>query len=275
MKQQTVLERYFFKRGGRMAKHQIPNLSAEDVKLLSKAYIDTEPPLEKQVPTGSFHVAAKGHSGDLLLFVPRNEIGRTISGLTGRYGYSHLAIDCGEIDEPTGRPVMIEATVGPGVHYAFQDEYGKRPFARVPLWKTGVDVEQFCECVHDKVGEKFDDLEAITLGILDNPARQICSDLATVCLPKEMREEIARCHKKAVIHPLSAVRDEKQGSGFRLFMSPNGFAEFFGIPQGKEIKEPDQMAELHLQDSSSAHLFEKLWKRGDTLATSAWKFLKH
>ena len=60
--------------------------------------------------------------------------------------------------------------MGPGTHYAFQDEYGKRPFVRVPLWKTGMHVGQFCECVHDKVGEKFDELEAITLGILDNPA---------------------------------------------------------------------------------------------------------
>jgi len=165
--------------------------------------------------------------------------------------------------------------MGPGVHYAFQDEYGKRPFVRVSLRKTGIDLQEFCECVHDKVGEKFDDLEALTLGILDNPARQICSDLATVCLPDEMREEIARCHQKAIIHPLSAVRDEKLGPGFRLFMSPNGFAEFFGLPRGKEIKEPDQMAEPHLQDSSSARLFEKLWKQSDTFVTSAWKFLRH
>jgi hypothetical protein len=246
-----------------------------EVKLLRKAYIDLEPPLEKHLPSGPFRVAAKEHKVDLLLFVPRNEIGRTISRLTGRYGYSHLAIDCGEVDERTGRHVMIEATVGPGVHYAFQDEYGKRPFVHVPLWKTGMDTQEFCECVHDKVGEKFDDLEAITLGILDNPARQICSDLATVCLPEEMREEIARCHRKAVIHPLSAVRDEKPGPGFRLFMSPNGFAEFLGVPRGNKIKRPDQLAEPHLQNSDSVRLLPKLLKQGDTFVTSAWKFLRH
>jgi hypothetical protein len=112
-------------RGG-MTKSKNSNESALDVKLLRKAYIDIEPPLERQVPTGPFHVTAKEHEGDLLLFVPHNEIGRRISNLTGRYGYSHLAIDCREIDEPTGRPVMIEAMIGPGVHYAFQDEYGNR-----------------------------------------------------------------------------------------------------------------------------------------------------
>lgn len=256
-------------------KNKILNGSSRNVKLLSKVYIDTEPPLEKQVPIGPFHVAAKEHEGDLLLFIPRNEIGRTISSLTGRYGYSHLAIDCGESDEPTNRRVMIEATVNLGVHYAFQAEYGKRPFARVPLWKTGMNVQDFCECVHAKVGEKFDDLEAITLGILDNPARQICSDLATVCLPNEMHAEIARCHRKAIIHPLSAVRDEELGRGFRLFMSPNGFAEFLGIPRGKDIKEPDQLAEPHIQDSHNNDLLPKLWKQSDTLLTSVWRHLRH
>ena len=258
-----------------MSDNKISNRSSKGIKLLSKAYIDTEPPLDKQLPTGPFHVAAKEHEGDLLLFVPRNEVGRLITTLTGRYGYSHLAIDCGETDEPTGRRVMIEATVGPGVHYAFQDEYGKRPFVRVPLRKTGIDVGKFCECVHARVGEKFDDLEAITLGILDNPARQICSDLATVCLPDEMRAEVVRCHRKAVIHPLSAVRDEVRSPGFRLFMSPNGFAEFFGVPLGKDIKEPDQLVEPHIQSSTSAGLLEKIWKQIDTFVTSLWKFLRH
>jgi len=258
-----------------MAGNNPPNGTSRSAKLLSKAYIDTAPPLETRVPAGPFHVAAKEHEGDLLLFVPRNEVGRTITSLTGRYGYSHLAIDCGEIDEPTGRRVMIESTMGPGVHYAFQDEYGQRPFVRVPLRKTGVDVEQFCKCVHARVGEKFDDLEAITLGILDNPARQICSDLATVCLPETMRQEIGRLHRKAVIHPLAAVRDTKPGTGLRLFMSPNGFAEFLGIPKGNEIEKPDQLVEPDIQDISDAGLLEKLWKRSDTLVIRAWKLLKH
>src|SRR6476660_3219485 len=231
-------ERYFLARGC-MAGNNLPNGSSAGVKLLSKAYIDTAPPLERHVPSGPFRVAAIEHEGDLLLFVPRNEISRTINSLTGRYGYSHMAIDCGEIDESTGRRVMIETTIGPGVHYASQDEYGQRPFVRVPLRKAGVDVEQFCKCVHARVGEKFDDLEALTLGILDNPARQICSDLATVCLPETMRQEIVRLHRKAVIHPLAAVREAKPGTGLRLFMSPNGFAEFLGVPKGKEIERPD------------------------------------
>ncbi len=250
------------------------DVSSEESKLLNKTYIDTEPPLEKTKPAGPFRTAAEEHKADLLLFVPRNEISRTINDLTGRYGYSHMAIDCGEIDQPTGRRVMIEVAVISGVHYSFQNEYGRRPFVRIPLRKVGIEVGQFCECVHAKVGEKFDDLEAITLGILDNPARQICSDLATICLPAKMQEEIARCHRRAVIHPLSAVRNERSSSKFRLFMSPNGFAEFLRAPQGRKLKQPDQLAEPHLQDSNNNALLPKLWKRGDTFVTSVWRYIR-
>jgi hypothetical protein len=238
-----------------------------------KSYLDTEPPLEKTVPAGPFRSATGTAQADLLLYVPRNPIGRTIDDLTGRYGYSHLAIDCGEVDLPTGRRVMIESTVAPGVHYAFLEEYGQRPYARVPLRNTGMDIEAFCACVHAKVGDHFDDLEVISLGMLDNPARQICSDLATVCLPEEMREEIARYHHKAVVHPLAAVKDERQGPGFRLFMSPNGFAEFLGAPVGKELEGPDQTAEPHLQASSHDSLSWRFWNWSDTFVTSAWRSL--
>lgn len=250
-------------------------MSSRNRKRHSLAYIDLELPLDKSKPGGPFQTVAEAHKGGLLLFVPRNEVSRAIDTLTGRYGYSHMAIECGEIDVPTGRRVMIEVTMGSGVHYAFQDEYGQRPFVHIPLWKIGVDVQEFCECVHSKVGETFDNLEAITLGILDNPARQICSDLATVCLPEEMRKEIALCHRKAVIHPLSAVRDRQSGHNFRLFMSPNGFAEFLGVPRGRELMGPDQLAEPHLQESRrSVGFLPKLWKRCDTFITTVWSSIK-
>jgi len=256
-----------------MKKYKLSDVSSRNRKWVRKSYIDTEPPLEKSMPAGPFRAATGKSEMALLLFVPRNEIGRTINDLTGRYGYSHLAVDCGEIDVPTGRRVMIEATVGPGVHYAFQEEYGKRPFVRIPLLNTGMDEQQFCECVHLKVGEQFDNLEVVTLGILDNPARQICSDVVTVCLPEEMREKIACSHKGKVLHPLSAVRDEMHGTEIRLFISPNGFAEFFGAPRGNELKELGQLAEPQIQESCNEELFPKLWKLADTVVTSAWKMV--
>jgi hypothetical protein len=256
-----------------MKRYQLTDLASQNRKWVRKSYLDTEPPLEKRMPTGPFQTIQDKSDVSLLLFVPRNEIGRTINSLTGRYGYSHLAIDCGEIDIPTGRRVMIEATVGPGVHYAFEDEYGKRPFLRIPLQNVGMDVNQFCECVHSNVGEKFDDLEVITLGVLDNPARQLCSDVATVCLPEGLREKIARRHKGKVLHPLSAVRDEMHDTGLRLFVSPNGYAEFFGTPRGQELKELGQIAQPRIEEDSNEDLLPTLWKLGDTVMTSAWKMV--
>jgi hypothetical protein len=58
-------------------------------------------------------------------------------------------------------------------------------------------------------------------------------------------------------------------------MSPNGFAEFLGIPKGNEIEKPDQLVEPHIQNISDAGLLEKLWKRSDTLVTSVGKILRH
>ena len=85
-----------------------------------------------------------------------------------------------------------------------------------------------------------------------------------------MRAKIVRYHRRAVIHPLSAVRDVMQGSEPRLFMSPNGFAEFFGAPRGRELKGPDQRAHPHIQSDSPAEFLPKLWKLGDAFITSAW-----
>lgn len=255
-----------------MNKYQLSDVSSRDRKWFHKSYIDTEPPLEKQIPAGPFKTVA---DVALLLFVPRNEIGHTIDDLTGRYGYSHLAVDCGEVDEPTGRRVMIEATVPRGVHYAFQEEYGRRPFIRVPLQNAGIDTNQLCECVRSKIGEKFDNLEVITLGILDNPARQLCSDVATVCLSEDAREKIARYHKGRVLHPLSATRDQMHDAGLRLFVSPNGFAEFLGAPRGNEIKDLGQVVEPHVEEDSNEDLLPMLWKLGDTVLTSAWRMIRH
>jgi hypothetical protein len=169
--------------------------------------------------------------------------------MTGGYSYSHLAIDCGELDIPTGKRVMIESTMSLGVHNSFQDEYGKRKFVRIPLEKIGVNADEFCDCIHSKLSEKFDDEEALTLGLIHNPAKQICSDLATVCLPEAIRTDIAHSHRAGFLHPLSTVRPKKVFRLFaspkvsRLFVSPNGFAEYFGAPKGEQLTGPDQLSE--------------------------------
>jgi hypothetical protein len=167
------------------------NLTPINVDLLKSGYIDREPAQKEDLPTGPFKDGDEAYPCSLLIFVPRNAIGALINDLTGGYGYSHLAIDCGKIDIPSEKHVMVEATVGLGVHNSFQDEYGARKFVRIPLEKAGIDVAAFCDCVRSKLGEKFDEEEALTLGLFHDPARQICSDLATVCLPEATRLDIA------------------------------------------------------------------------------------
>jgi hypothetical protein len=190
------------------------------------------------IPTGPYVTTRKRAGGDLLLFVPRGWNSLFIDDVTGRYGYSHVAIDCGEIDVPTGKPVMVESTVGQVVSRRFIDEYGSRFFARIPLSQTGIDTAKFCEGVKSKLGQPYDDLEALTWGLVDDPARQVCSDLATVALPEEMRQDIAaQVKSKRLGRSAVTVHHNHE------FISPNGFAQYFGAPHGGELKKPDQLVQ--------------------------------
>lgn len=208
---------------------------------IKSEYIDKEPAQEKILPTGPLRLGGEGRQGSLLIFVPRNAISALINDMTGGYGYSHLAVDCGELDIPSGRRVMIESTFSLGVHNSFQDEYGERKFVRIPLKKVGVDEDEFCNCIRSKLGEKFDYEEALTIGLIHNPAKQICSDLATVCLPEAIRTDIARNHQAGFLHSLSAIRLPDKIS--HLFVTPNGFAEYFGAPRGDKLNGPDQLSD--------------------------------
>ena len=207
-------------------------------------YIDQEPAEREDLPTGPLRQGDGERQCSLLIFVPRNTVSALINDMTGGYGYSHLAVDCGEVDIPSGKRVMVESTFGHGVHNSFQDEYGKRKFVRIPLKTMGVDEDEFYNCIRSKLGEKFDYEEALTIGLIHNPAKQICSDLATVCLPETIRTDIARYHRAGFLHSRSALHLPNKVS--RLFVTPNGFAEYFGAPKGDKLKAPDQLSEPHL-----------------------------
>jgi hypothetical protein len=66
--------------------------------------------------------------------------------------------------------------------------------------------------------------------LIDDPAKQICSDLATVCLPIALRDTIAQYYWAGSVQPFAAVRVKRTPTTMRLFVSPNGFAEYFGVP---------------------------------------------
>jgi hypothetical protein len=213
---------------------------------VSKRDEPIQTPQEKQVqsepgPIGPFLTRRKRQRGDLLLFVPRRLESWIIDHVTGRYGYSHLAVDCGE-DDVTGKAVMIESTVGRLVDRVFLDSYGARHFARVPLSHLGMDVERFCACVTEKLGQPYDNLEALTWGKVDDPAKQVCSDLASVCLPEPVREDIARASRLGLLRRRAvSVHSRRSMPGAGLFISPNGFAEYFGAPQGEDLTQADQL----------------------------------
>ncbi len=216
--------------------------------------IERDPKTIAKLPTGPYKTTRRAQVADLLLFVPRGLNSFLIDDMTGGYGYSHAAVDCGEVDEPTGRAVMIESTVGRTVERTFVDQYGPRPYVRIRLTKARINPEPYCECVKSKLGQPYDDLEALTWGQIDDPAKQVCSDLAAVCLPDEVREDIARASRLFLLrrHAVS-VHSRPEEHGVREFISPNGFAEYFGAPKGEDIKGPDQLVIPRVVTSSPAH----------------------
>jgi len=86
-----------------MKRNQVSEVLQGNKKRFSEPYIDSEPALANTKPNGPFKLSDEGHEGDLLIFVPCNAKSRTIDQMTGKYGYSHLAIDCGE-NRPANRP---------------------------------------------------------------------------------------------------------------------------------------------------------------------------
>jgi len=199
-----------------------------------------EPVAGAAVPEGPFTVDS-GHPCALLVFVPRNLKSRLIDDATGGYGYSHVTVDCAEVDKPTGKHVMTESTTGDMVHRSFQDHYGSRPFARILLSHLDLDAEKFRRCVNERLGEPYDAKEALTWGAVDDPSKQICSDMAGDCLPSEVRADLARERLSGRLRRLSVSVHRRFRSKPRVFISPNGFAEYFGSPHGSRLSEPDYL----------------------------------
>jgi hypothetical protein len=206
---------------------------------------------ELAFPGGPFTMQRRDQMGDLLLWVPRHIESYLIDDLTGRFGYSHVTVDTGEVDVRTGKAVMVEVTVGQKVERKFQDEYATRPYVRVPLSKTGVNVETFVGCVLSKLGEPYSNLEALTLGEIDDPAKQVCSSLASDCLPGSVTQEIAKAKRLGLLQRMSvSVHSHPWAPQTDVFVSPNGFAQYYGAPKGAQVRWPDVRVEPRPLDTS-------------------------
>ncbi len=233
----------------------VRGLIANDVTLLAHTVVllarfrsrhhpvqgENVPAANPAAPQGPFTLGRANQQGDLLIFVPRSLESYLIDEATGRYGYSHVAVDCGEVDQSTGKPVMTEATMNDVVHRSFQDKYGERPFIRVPLTDVDVDVVSFCKCAQSMLGEPYDSLDALTWGEVHDPAKQICTGLAADCLPSRVREAIARAGRAGKLGHRAISAHRWAGRLVELFVSPNAFAEFFGAPPGREVDKPDEL----------------------------------
>jgi hypothetical protein len=172
--------------------------------------------------------------------VPRGIDSYLIDHLTGGYGYSHATVDTGEIDVPTRKPVMAEITVGQTVTHKFQDQYGLRAYVRVPLAEARVDVRQFVACVESKMGEQYDMLDALTLGMIEDPVKEVCSGLVADCLPEEELRTIARSKRLGLLQKGSvSIHSKLEVVKVRAFVSPNGLAEYYGAPRGNRVHEPN------------------------------------
>lgn len=234
----------------------VETLIQKDLRPLAKSFIrlarfqernqpvrpEAKPAANPTVPKGPFR---NDREPALLVFVPRDLSGRIIDDLSGGYGYSHVCVDCGETDLDTGQPVMIESTTGAPVHRRFLDVYGDRCYARIPLKAMGVDPEPFCSCVASKVGEPYDYLEALTWGQVDDPARQVCSDLAADCLPDTLRLDFARAQYDGRLSRLAVSVHHRENGEIDVFVSPNAFCHYFGVPRGNDILYPNQTVSVH------------------------------
>jgi hypothetical protein len=215
-------------------------------------------------PTGPYVIKHKKQMGDLLIWVPLKIDSFIIDHLTGGFGYSHVTIDTGEVDLLTEKPVMAEVTIGQVVERKYQDEYAGRPFARIPLSKTGVDAEAFVACIKSRLGEPYDDLEALTLGEINDPAKQMCSGLASECLPETQRRKIARAGRLGLLQRDSvSVHSPSNAPETKVFISPNGFAQYYGAPKGKKLRTTDFLVEPDPMENSPWDVIrEHGWKAG-------------
>jgi hypothetical protein len=236
------------------------------------------------LPTGPFKEKRVREKGDLLLWIPLHIESFIIDDLTGGFGYSHASVDTGEVDLPTGKSVMAEVTMGEKVQLKFQDEYGDRPFARIPLSKTGINAEDFVSCVKSKLGEPYNVLEALTMGKIDDPAKQVCSSLASECLPATVQRDIAKAYKLWLLRRNSVSNHSSpEAPEPKIFISPNGFAQYYGAPRGRNLPGPDCRVDAHTMDVSKKTIARKHgWKAALVLfgisifsAGTILLFLKH
>lgn len=202
-------------------------------KIINRLYYEFsggKPP----VPKGPIQVK-NNPKATLFIFQAEQDLlyfSKSINLLTGNYGYSHVSLDIGEIDEDTGKNIMIESMPG-GVTRSFQDEYGDRKFVKINLEPYGIDYGKFSECVKSKLGDPFDWLGLFTFGNLDEKQSEVCVDVPVRCFPQKLTENIIKKYNENQL-PKNSVMVHHLFKN-RVLISPNALAKYFGAPNGKDL----------------------------------------
>ena len=186
-----------------------------------------------QPPAGPFTI--KKPESSIMLFQAEKDLlyfSKSIDLLTGNYGYSHVAVDIGEIDDSTGKSVLIESMPG-GTTRSFQDEYGERKFVKIDLNSHGIDYDAFSTCVKSQLGTIYDWLGLLTFGTLDEKQSEVCADVPTRCLPKMIIDDIIKKFKERQL-PKNSVMIHHLFKN-KVIISPNAFAKYFGAPNGGDL----------------------------------------
>jgi hypothetical protein len=121
-------------------------------------------------------------------------------------------------------------------------------------------------CVKSKMGEQYDTWDVITLGEIVDPAKEVCSGLAADCLPEKERQRIAWAKRLGLLRRASVSVHSKPGAlKTKEFVSPNGFAEYYGAPEGRKITGPDitvqpQPVEISMESVAAVAARHQGWK---------------
>ncbi len=167
----------------------------------------------------------------ILLFKPSHVISYFIDWFSGGYGYSHVAFDIGERKD---NKVVIEEAVNGGVQRTYLASYKIQPCSvDLTPYVDQSKVERINDirlCLKEKIGHPYDYFEILgmTLDIpcLDIKKWEVCSGLGWSCLD-ELRGKILDKY----VSPNESLECLMRVHQGKVFISPNVWAEFFGLPQ--------------------------------------------
>jgi hypothetical protein len=194
----------------------------------------------------------------LVFFGVDNLLGEVVDLATGRHGYAHLALDCGERDQ-AGRAIVIEA-VDKGVKRTYLHAYRDTPLCFVPISQLLRDHEGSCKHFFKRartyLGQPYDYADAMW-GIDRNPAKQICSGLAFEAFPRSLQLQILR-----YLHEHEGESDDGQGDEPHPHprISPNGLARFFGLDRAEIETAGGRVERVELPEAELA--FRPTLRRG-------------